>query len=239
MHSDPAAALGATRPISVLVVDDEPPIIELLGGYVEREGWTLLRASDGETALAAAREHQPDVVVLDLMLPALDGLEVCRRLRGFSDAYVLMLTARTDEIDRIVGLSIGADDYLAKPFSPREVVARIKAMLRRPRTVGQLTDVVVDGLRIDAAARRVTVDGRPVTLSLTEFELLAALARDRGVVISRQRLLDRVWGTGFVGDDHLIDVHVANLRAKLADDPTHPRFIETVRGVGFRLITGG
>jgi DNA-binding response OmpR family regulator len=149
-----------------------------------------------------------------------------------------MLTARTDEIDRIVGLSIGADDYLAKPFSPREVVARIKAMLRRPRSAAHLADLVADGLRIDAAARRVSVDGRPVALSLTEFELLAALARDPGVVISRQRLLDRVWGTDFVGDDHVIDVHVANLRAKLADDPIRPRFVETVRAVGFRLIAG-
>jgi DNA-binding response OmpR family regulator len=238
MNSDPTAGLAATRPISVLVVDDEPPIIELLGGYVEREGWTLFKAATGDEALTAVHEHAPDVVVLDLMLPGVDGLEVCRRLRVFSDAYVLILTARTDEIDRIVGLSIGADDYLAKPFSPREVVARIKAMLRRPRSPERFVGFSADGLRIDSATRRVTVDGQAVTLSMTEFELLTALSRDPGVVISRQRLLDRVWGTDFVGDDHVIDVHVANLRAKLADDPLHPRFVETVRGVGFRLIAG-
>jgi DNA-binding response OmpR family regulator len=238
MVTETSAAPAVSRVTSVLVVDDEPPIIDLLGGYVEREGWRLLTATDGETALAVARESAPDVVVLDLMLPAVDGLEVCRRLRSFSDAYVLMLTARTDEVDRIVGLSIGADDYLAKPFSPREVIARIKAMLRRPRSQGRPAAVSGGGLEIDTGARRVTVDGRPVTLSLTEFELLATLARDPGVVVSRQRLLDRVWGTDFVGDDHLIDVHIANLRAKLTDDPTHPRFVETVRGVGFRFIAG-
>jgi DNA-binding response OmpR family regulator len=235
MVGEPTLAATAAQSITVLVVDDEEPIIDLLGGYVLRERWRLLKAADGETALALAREHAPDVVVLDLMLPVLDGLEVCRRLRTFSDAYVLMLTARTDEIDRIVGLSLGADDYLAKPFSPREVVARIKAMLRRPRATAPI-ERAPNGLQIDGATRRVIVDGRPVALSLTEFELLAALARDPGVVVSRQRLLDRVWGEDFVGDDHLIDVHVANLRAKLADDAARPRFIETVRGIGFRLV---
>ncbi|HLB44953.1 MAG TPA: response regulator transcription factor [Candidatus Limnocylindrales bacterium] len=236
MAIDVLSTTAATRPLTVLVVDDEPPIIELVAGYVEREHWHLLRASDGEQALAIAREQVPDVIVLDVMLPALDGLEVCRRLRTFSDAYVLMLTARSDELDRIVGLSVGADDYLVKPFSPRELIARIKAMLRRPRT--PLAAAQADApLAIDLAARRVTVDGRAVTLSLTEFELLAALMRDPGVVISRQRLLDRVWGTEFVGDDHLIDVHIGNLRAKLGDEAARPRFIETVRGVGFRFIT--
>jgi DNA-binding response OmpR family regulator len=227
----------ATRPPTVLVVDDEPPIIDLIARYVEREHWHMLRASDGEQALAAAREHSPDVVVLDVMLPALDGLEVCRRLRTFSDAYVLMVTARSDELDRVVGLSVGADDYVVKPFSPRELIARIKAMLRRPRAAAGAR--IAGPLTIDLAARRVSVDGTPVTLSLTEFELLAALMRDPGVVVSRQRILDRVWGTDFVGDDHLIDVHVGNLRAKLGDDATRPRFIETVRGVGFRYVGEG
>jgi DNA-binding response OmpR family regulator len=236
MPGDAPATIAAARPLTVLVVDDEPPIIDLLGGYIEREHWVLLRAGDGEMALSVARESQPDVVVLDWMLPAVDGLEVCRRLRAFSDAYVLMLTARTDEVDRIVGLSVGADDYLAKPFSPREVIARIKAMLRRPRMASQPRGFAGRALQIDPEARRVTVDKEPVALSQTEFDLLWALARDPGVVISRQRLLDRVWGTDFVGDDHLIDVHVANLRAKLADDPARPRFIETVRGVGFRFV---
>ena len=231
----PSAARSATRPLTVLVVDDEPPIIELVGGYVEREQWQLLKATNGEQALAIARESQPDVVVLDLMLPILDGLEVCRRLRAFSDAYVLMLTARSDEVDRIVGLSVGADDYLVKPFSPRELIARIKAMLRRPRA-SERAAVADARLTLDPATRRVTLDGAPVTLSTTEFELLAALVRDPGVVVTRQQLLDRVWGPSFFGDDHLIDVHMANLRAKLGDEAASPRLVETIRGVGFRFM---
>jgi DNA-binding response OmpR family regulator len=207
-------------------------------------------ADDGLVALDAVRRLDPDVVVLDVMLPGLDGIEVCRRLRTFSDAYVLVLTARGEEIDRIMGLTVGADDYLVKPFSPRELVARIKALLRRPRagrgggagaetadapTAGR----VPDGLEIDEARRTVRVDGDPVELTALEFDLLAALARDPGVVIRRQELLDRVWGVEFVADDHLVDVHVANLRRKLGDDPARPRFVETVRGVGYRLREAG
>jgi Response regulators consisting of a CheY-like receiver domain and a winged-helix DNA-binding domain len=223
-----------TAPLRVLVVDDEKPILDLVGGYVVREGWQLLKAGDGESALAIARKHQPDVVVLDLMLPELDGLEVCRQLRAFSDAYVLMLTARGEEIDRIVGLSVGADDYLVKPFSPRELVARIKAMTRRPR--GTVTAAELpDGLEIDESRRVVRVDGRPVDLSALEFDLLAELGRDPGAVVRRQALLDRVWGPDFIADGHLVDVHIANLRRRMGDDADAPRFIETVRGVGYRM----
>ena len=238
-----------TRP-KVLVVDDEPPIVELVTGYLEREGWSVASAGDGLEALDAVRRLDPDVVVLDVMLPGLDGVEVCRRLRAFSDAYVLMLTARGEEIDRIMGLTVGADDYLVKPFSPRELVARIKALLRRPRTGRSggagpeaagtpAAERVPDGLEIDEARRVVRVDGSPVDLTALEFDLLTTLARDPGVVIRRQSLLDRVWGADFIADDHLVDVHVANLRRKLGDDPARPRFVETVRGVGYRLRETG
>ena len=228
---------AATR---LLIVDDEAPIVELLRGYLVREGWDVLAASDGPTAVEMARERAPDVIVLDVMLPGLDGFEVLRQIRTFSDAYVIMLTARAEEIDRIVGLSAGADDYLVKPFSPRELVARVRALLRRPRPAQ------VDGaerremgdLVIDLPRRSVTVRGTPVTLTTIEFDLLTTLAREAGVVLSRQRLLDRVWGMDYVGDEHVVDVHLANLRRKLGDDAAHPRYIETVRGVGFRFKEG-
>jgi DNA-binding response OmpR family regulator len=220
----------------VLVVDDEPPIIELVRGYLEREGWEVASAADGPAALAAARATRPDVVILDVMLPGLDGIEVCRQLRTFSDAYVLMLTARGEEVDRVVGLTIGADDYLVKPFSPRELVARIKALLRRPRVPAtNAAAAPASGLEVDEPRRLVRVDGTPVDLTALEFDLLALLARDPGIVMRRSTLLEHLWGSEFVADDHLVDVHVANLRRKLGDDPANPRFIETVRGVGYRL----
>jgi DNA-binding response OmpR family regulator len=231
--------------VRVLVVDDEPPIVELVRGYLAREGWTVESASDGPAALELARTFAPDVVVLDVMLPGLDGVEVCRCLRSFSDAYVVMLTARSEEIDRIVGLSVGADDYLVKPFSPRELVARIKAMLRRPRAGAAASATpagsaapagIAAGLEIDEPRHQVRVDGSSVELTATEFGILAALGREPGVVVSRSALLDRVWGAEFIGDDHLVDVHVANLRRKLGDDPAAPRFVETVRAVGYRLV---
>jgi DNA-binding response OmpR family regulator len=218
----------------VLVVDDEAPIVELVRGYLERDGFEVMSAGDGPAAVAMVRGFGPDVIVLDLMLPGFDGLEVCRQVRAFSDAYVLMLTARGEELDRIVGLEVGADDYLVKPFSPRELVARVKALLRRSRSRAR-SSALPSGLALDLARRAVRVDGAPVVLTSTEFGLLAALTRDPGVVVSRSRLLDRVWGAEFVADDHLVDVHIANLRRKLGDDPGAPRFIETVRGVGYRL----
>ena len=219
----------------ILVVDDEAPIRELVRGYLEREGFEVEAATDGLAAVEAVRASAPDVVVLDVMLPGLDGIEVCRRIRTFSDAYVLMLTARGEEIDRIVGLTVGADDYLVKPFSPRELVARVRALLRRPRGGADMRATTPVGFEIDESRRVVRVDGTPVALTSLEFDLLAVLARDPGIVIGRQALLDRVWGPEFVADDHLVDVHIANLRRKLGDDPARPRFIETVRGVGYRL----
>lgn len=235
--------MAQNRPSRILVVDDETPILDLVRGYLERDGFDVETASDGPAALAAVRASRPDVVILDVMLPGLDGIEVCRQLRTFSDAYVLMLTARGEEIDRVMGLTVGADDYLVKPFSPRELVARVKALLRRPRTAGDApspgSDRVPAGLEIDEARRTVRVDGNLVDLTALEFDLLAVLARDPGVVVRRQAALDRVWGTDFSADDHLVDVHVANLRRKLGDDPAHPRFVETVRGVGYRLREAG
>jgi DNA-binding response OmpR family regulator len=229
MAHTPKEGMSAPR---ALIVDDEAPIRELVRGYLEREGFTVSCAEDGQAALAAARAERPDVIVLDLMLPGLDGLEVCRRLRTFSDAYVLMLTARSEEIDRVVGLSVGADDYLVKPFSPRELVARVRALLRRPRATKA---VGPPGLELDELRHEVRLDGAPIELTATEFGILASLARDPGVVISRTTLLDAVWGREFVGDDHLVDVHVANLRRKLGDDADRPKFVETVRGFGYRL----
>jgi DNA-binding response OmpR family regulator len=220
-----------SRPgLRILVVDDEPPIVSLVRGYLEREGWGVLTASDGPMGLAVARREQPDVVVLDLMLPGLGGMEVCRELRTFSSAYVVMLTARSEEVDKLIGLAVGADDYLTKPFSPRELVARIKAIIRRAR----VSTSAPTGLDIDVSRRVARVDGHQVELTRTEFDILAALTREPGVVIDRATLLALVWGPGYT-DDHLVDVHVANLRRKLADNPERPRFVETVRGVGYRL----
>ncbi len=219
----------------ILVVDDEAPIVDLITGYLAREDFAISTATDGPSAVEAVRAQAPDVVILDVMLPGLDGVEVCRQIRTFSDAYVLMLTARGEEIDRIMGLTVGADDYLVKPFSPRELVARVKALLRRPRPAAVAVATPAAGLEVDVARHTVKVDGAPVDLTAIEFSLLATLARDPGVVIARQTLLDRVWGVDFSADDHLIDVHVANLRRKLGDEPAHPRFVETVRGFGYRL----
>jgi DNA-binding response OmpR family regulator len=217
----------------ILVVDDEQPIRELVRGYLAREGHEVTEAADGPGAVAAFEVQQPDLVVLDVMLPGFDGLEVCRRLRATSDAYVLMLTARGEEIDRIVGLEVGADDYLVKPFSPRELVARVKALLRRPRAARP--QALPAGLEVDLGRRRVAVDGEEVPLTYLEFELLAALARELGMVVPRSDLLERVWGAQYGADDHLLDVHLAKLRRKLGDTAAAPRFIETVRGAGLRL----
>jgi DNA-binding response OmpR family regulator len=221
----------------ILVVDDEPPLVELVRGYLAREGFEILTARDGPSAVQLVRDQMPEVVVLDVGLPGFDGLEVCRQIRVFSDAYVLMLTARGEEIDRVVGLTVGADDYLVKPFSPRELVARVKALLRRSRTTGPRPVALPAGLEFDAGRHEVTVDGSTVTLTATEFDLLAALASDPGVVVPRSILLERIWGTAFSADDHLVDVHIGNLRRKLGDDPVAPRFVETIRGVGYRLRT--
>ena len=212
--------------------------MELVRSYLEHEGFVVHEALDGASALETAREVEPEVVVLDWMLPGMDGMEVLRRLRSFSDAYVIMLTARAGEMDRIVGLSSGADDYLTKPFSTGELVARVRAMLRRPRggnSAREQEPLAFGDLRLDPERREVRVGGEEVALTAIEFDLLAALASRPGFVFSRSRLLERVWGGGHFGDDHVVDVHVANLRKKLGDDPSNPRYVETVRGVGYRF----
>ena len=224
----------------ILIVDDEAPIVDLVRTYLERDGLDVIEAHDGPSGLQSIRDLAPDVIVLDVMLPGMDGIEVLRQARTFSDAYVIMLTARAEEVDRIVGLSVGADDYLVKPFSPRELVARVRALLRRPRA-----DRVAGGdswragdLEVDVRRHIVAVRGASVELTAIEFDLVASLIRERGVVFTRQQLLDRVWGMDYVGEEHVVDVHLANLRRKLGDDPGNPRFIETVRGVGYRFREG-
>ncbi len=241
MRADGSGAGAGGARFRALVVDDEPPLVQVVSGYLARDGFDVVTATDGETAVAAAREHQPDVVVLDLMLPGIDGMEVCRRIRTFSDAYVIMLTAKTDEVDKLIGLSVGADDYLTKPFSPRELVARVRAMLRRPRTSPSEPAAAVrrfGALEIDPAGRDVRVAGHPVDLTRTEFDLLDTLSAEPRVVFTRRQLLERVWGGDWYGDDHVIDVHVGNLRHKLDDDAVQPRYVRTVRGVGYRMGTG-
>ena len=224
----------------ILVVDDEKALVELVRSYLEREQYEVLTASDGRTALELARAGQPDLVVLDVMLPELDGIEVCRQLRQFSDAYVIMLTARAEEIDKILGLTVGADDYLTKPFSPRELVARVKALLRRPCQTGSASsdDTLApqhwDDLTIDEAQHEVTLRGQPVELTAREFALLLELSRHPGRVFTRPQLLERVWGDAYY-DEHVVDVHIGNLRKKLEADPAHPQYLETVRGVGYRF----
>ena len=199
--------------------------------------------------LTLAREIDPDVVVLDLGLPGMDGIEVCRELRTFSDAYVVMLTARSAEVDTIIGLSVGADDYVTKPFSPRELVARIRAMLRRPRKAPVRDTVtragrtespprVFGALRIDVAGREVCLGEAPVMLTRTEFDVLAVLSSRPGMAFNRRQLIEAVWGESWVANEHLVDVHVGHLRRKLGDDPAAPRFVTTVRGIGYRMGTG-
>ncbi len=229
----------------VLVVDDEQSLAKVVASYLERDGHEVVCVFDGLSALDAARGLPPDVVVLDLGLPGMDGIEVCRQLRTFTDCYVVMLTARSDEVDKLVGLGVGADDYLTKPFSPRELVARVRVMLRRPRgsAVGpgrpdEEPPRVFGPLRIDVAAREAHVDGVPVALTRTEFDLLAALSARPRMAFSRRALIDVVWGEGWIGNEHLVDVHIGHLRRKLGDDPAAPRFVRTVRGIGYRMGEG-
>jgi DNA-binding response OmpR family regulator len=231
--------------VRVLVVDDEAQIRVVLRAYLEREGYAVEEAATGSDALALAVSFQPDLVLLDIGLPDLDGLEVLRRLRMTSEVYVVMVTARAEEVDLLVGLSVGADDYVAKPFSPREVVARVKTVLRRGRTVTEVptaTPVPVAaawrfaGLTIDPERREVRADGELVELSALEFDLLGALASSPGRVFSRAQLLERVWGYAFFGDERVVDVHVRNLRRALGDDATSPAIIGTVRGVGYKFL---
>jgi DNA-binding response OmpR family regulator len=225
-----------------MVVEDETQLAGLIGSYLERDGFEVTVVHHGLEAVEVAHAVDPDVVVLDLGLPGLDGVEVCRQLRTFSDAYVVMLTARSEEIDTLIGLSVGADDYLTKPFSPRVLMARIQAMLRRPRPSGAaaaLEDARSFGaMVIDPLGRDVWLDGEPVALTRTEFDLLAALSGRPRMAFSRRQLIDAVWGPTWVGDEHLVDVHIGHLRRKLDDDATQGRFIRTVRGVGYRMGAG-
>ena len=225
--------------VRALIVEDEENLVRLLRGYLEREGFEVSEARDGLAALEAAREVIPDVVVLDWMLPKLDGMDVLRELRHFSDAYVIVLTARVEEVDRIVGLSTGADDYLTKPFSPGELVARIRAMLRRPRgemrAAGEEDSLSFGELSVDRGRREVWLKGVEVSLTAIEFDLLTALASRPGLVFTREQLLARVWGEDYFGGDHVVDVHIANLRKKIEAEPSNPHYVQTVRGVGYRL----
>jgi two-component system, OmpR family, alkaline phosphatase synthesis response regulator PhoP len=221
---------------TILVVDDEARIVKLVRDYLERAGLNVLAAGDGETALAMARRERPDLIVLDLMLPGVDGLDVCRRLRQESGVPIIMLTARVEEADRIVGLELGADDYVTKPFSPGELVARVRATLRRARgEVGRVPVIRAGDVELDTTTLAATVAGQPVNLTPTEFELLATLARQPGRIWSREQLLEAVHGVAFESYDRSIDSHIKNIRRKIEPDPRRPRYIQTVYGAGYRF----
>ncbi|MDO9546495.1 MAG: response regulator transcription factor [Pelolinea sp.] len=221
----------------ILVVDDEPSILKLVTAYLKSEGYDYKTAEDGISALKVIRTFHPDIIILDIMLPGMDGIEVLGELRRESDAYVIMLTARSEETDKIVGLSVGADDYLTKPFSPRELMARIKAVLRRKRTASQKEDrsvITLEHIRIDNGSRRVWINDQEIELTTLEFNLLLTLANHHGLVRSREQLLEDVWGYDYFGDLRVVDVHIGHLRKKLGED----YYIETVRGAGYRLQDG-
>ncbi len=222
---------------TILVVDDEANIRNLVKAYLEAEGYSVHTAGDGEQALAAFRRYRPDLVVLDVMLPGMDGLEVLQHIRRESEAYVLLLTARSEEADRVIGLTVGADDYLTKPFSPRELVARVKAILRRGRSAAPGDEPVLRfaHVRIDGQRHQVWRDGQEIDLTALEFRLLKTLASYAGMVLSREQLLERVWGYDFYGDERVVDVHIGRIRQKLEPDPANPRHILTVRGVGYKF----
>ncbi|MCC5784568.1 DNA-binding response regulator [Kocuria sp. CCUG 69068] len=221
----------------VLVVDDEKPLARMIATYLTRAGYDVATAHTGPDAVEAARSRSFDVVVLDLGLPGLDGIEVCRRIRGFSECYVLMLTARGDEDDKLAGLAAGADDYITKPFSVRELVARVAAVLRRPRTTVTAVEParVFGDLTVDLTAHEAQVVGEPVGLTRTEFDLLAALTARPHQALSRRQLIDTVWDPAWVGDERLVDVHIGHLRRKLSEDQS--AYIDTVRGVGYRMVS--
>ncbi len=220
---------------TVVIVEDDSSISDLVDLYLRQAGFRVLQAPTGERGLELVQQHQPALVILDIGLPGIDGLEVCRRLRATTSVPVLFLTARDGELDRIIGLELGADDYVTKPFSPREIVARVKAILRRGAAPPALADSTIveiaDGIVIDTNRREVTLAGEPVALATREFDLLAFLARNLGLALARQQLLDGVWGEGWFGDDRTVDVHVRQLRKKLGDDLP----LATVWGIGYRL----
>jgi len=222
----------------ILVVDDEPSITNLVSAYLQPEGYEVFVASDGNAGLKAARVFKPNLIILDVMLPGLDGVELLSRLRRESDVYVIMLTAKTEETDKIVGLSVGADDYVTKPFSPRELVARVKAALRRIETGaglgGERSVLSFKHIRIDVDGRKVSMDENPIKLTTVEFDLLKALAENHGRVLSREQLLENVWGAEYFGEMRVVDVHLGHVRQKLGRDD----LIATVRGVGYRFEDG-
>ena len=225
--------------LKVLVVDDEVPLTGVVGSYLEREGFDVAVAHTGPDAVARARADSPVLIVLDIMLPGFDGIEACRQIRQFSDAYIIMLTARDEEMDKVLGLSMGADDYLVKPFSPRELIARVRAMLRRPRAApdNDTTELYTIGtLTMDAQGRTLTLDGNEIELTRTEFDLLAAMMAQPRSVLTRRKLIDAVWGPGWYGDEHVVDVHIGHVREKIGDAAAEPRFIRTVRGVGYGMV---
>ncbi len=220
----------------ILVVDDEPTQLRTVRAYLEDEGYNVRTATDGRMALHVFRSFEPDLVVLDIMLPELDGLEVLRQIRQSSDVYVIMLTARADETDKVVGLTMGADDYVTKPFSPRELVARIKSSLRRLGTPsGQKMELVSRRLRLDSDARLAWKDGEPLDQTPIEFDLLHTLMRNHGRVLSRDQLIEQVWGYDYYSDDRVVDVHIGRLRKKIEEDPSEPSLIATVWGAGYRF----
>ena len=220
----------------VLIVEDEESYRDALGFMLEREGFEVILAADGAEGLAQFERHGADIVLLDLMMPGLSGTEVCRRLRQRSTVPIIMVTARDAEIDKVVGLELGADDYVTKPFSHRELLARVRAVLRRGQDVELMPDVIESaGVRMDVERHEVWVDGEPVRLALKEFELLEMLLRNAGRVMTRGQLIDRIWGADYVGDTKTLDVHVKRLRAKIEEDPAQPRRLITVRGLGYKF----
>jgi DNA-binding response OmpR family regulator len=242
MAADPERSFAPADPPRIMVVDDDPTVADVVSRYLEREGFRVETAADGRDAVMRARAAPPDLMILDLMLPGLDGFEVFRTLRAFAPVPVIMLTARGDESERIVGLELGADDYVAKPFSPRELTARVKSVLRRASQAGSSVEAANEGpqtleagaLRVDLPAREVAIAGRPAGLTVREFELLAFLMLHPHRVFRREELLEHVWGYTF-GDTSTVTVHVRRLREKVEADPANPRHIQTVWGVGYRF----
>jgi DNA-binding response OmpR family regulator len=225
---------------TILVVDDEPTIVEVVELYLQREGFKVLTAGDGAAALSAVAQQRPDLVVLDLMLPGMSGLDVTRQIRAGGTLPIIMLTARGEETDRVVGLELGADDYVTKPLSPRELVARVMSVLRRAQPAAApepaaATAIAIGGLRLDEASRSVALDGQPIGLTAREFDLLLFLMRHPGQVFTREQLLDNVWGYTFASDMSTVTVHIRRLREKIERDPTNPTLLQTVWGVGYKL----
>ena len=234
-------SVAASERLKVLVVDDEVPLTGVVGSYLVREGFDVDVAHSGPEAVEQARSGKPTLIVLDIMLPGFDGIEACRQIRQFSDAYIIMLTARDEEMDKVLGLSMGADDYLVKPFSPRELIARVRAMLRRPRTSleelpGEL--YTVGELTMDAQSRSLTRAGTEIDLTRTEFDLLAVMMAHPKAVLTRRQMINAVWGPDWYGDEHVIDVHIGHVREKIGDAAAEPRYIRTVRGVGYGMVAG-